>query len=147
MTHSDRGHYAAKHQGKEIDGTISSALNNIVKDNQLACAAAHKAAQDLDVTPREIGIQADLMELRITHCQLGLFGYKGGEKKIDSGFKIPSDMEQAIDQLIEKAEDKGRISCLEAWNLAKDLDAKRIDIASACEKKGIRIKPCQLGAF
>lgn len=147
MTHSDRGHYANKHQGIEVDEKISSTLKKIAGDGRLTCAAGHKAAQDLGVSPRDIGVQADLMEFRITHCQMGLFGYKGGEKKIDPDFDIPADMGQAIDQALEKAEDKGRISCDQAWKLADGLGVKRIDFASACEKRGIRIKPCQLGAF
>lgn len=147
MTHSDRGHYAKKHQGKEVDQRISSALKQIVKENNISCVAAHKSARDLSVSPCDIGVQADLMELRITHCQLGLFGYKGGEKKIDLGVEIPSAMDQAIEKIVENSDNKDRISCLEAWNLAEKLGAEKIDVASACEKKEIRIKPCQLGAF
>jgi hypothetical protein len=41
----------------------------------------------------------------------------------------------------------GRISCLECWTIAKKLKIKRLDMGSACEKKNIKIKPCQLGAF
>ena len=143
MTHSDKGHYANKHQGQKIDEKISSFIKSKAKENNLTCAAAHKAAEELGVSPGKIGIQADLLEFRITMCQVGLFGYKGGAKKIDPDFDIPSDMEAALD----KANDDGRLSCFDCWNIAKDLKTKKIDIASACEKKGIRIKPCQLGAF
>ncbi len=143
MTHSDKGHYANKHQGQEIDEKISSLIKSKAQDNNLTCAAAHKAARELSVSPGDIGIQTDLIEFRITMCQLGLFGYKGGIKQIDPDFNIPSDMEAALD----KANDDGRLSCLDCWNIAKDLKTKKIDIASACEIKGIRIKPCQLGAF
>jgi len=143
MTHSDKGHYANKHQGQKIDETISSLIKSKAQENNLTCAAAHKAAEELGVEPIEIGIQTDLLEFRITMCQIGLFGYKGGAKQIDPDFDIPSDMEAAID----KANDDGRLSCFDCWNIARDLKAKKIDVASACEKKGIRIKPCQLGAF
>lgn len=143
MTHSDKGHYANKHQGQKIDEKISSLIKSKAKENNLTCAAAHKIARELEVSPIEIGIQADLLEFRITMCQIGLFGYQGGEKQIDPDFDIPSDMEAAID----KASDDGRLSCFDCWNIAKDLKAKKIDVASACEKKGLRIKPCQLGAF
>jgi len=143
MTHSDKGHYANKHQGKEIDEKISSLIKSKANDNNLDCAAAHRAANELQVSPGEIGVQTDLIEFRITMCQLGLFGYEGGTKKIDPDFDIPSDMEAALD----KANVDGKLSCLDCWNIAKDLKAKRIDIASACEKKEIRIRPCQLGAF
>ena len=143
MTHSDKGHYANKHQEQKIDEKISSLIKSKAKDNELTCAAAHKAAEELGVEPIEIGIQTDLLEFRITMCQIGLFGYKGGAKQIDPDFDIPSDMEAALD----KTNDDGRLSCFDCWNIAKDLKAKKIDVASACEKKEIRVKPCQLGAF
>jgi hypothetical protein len=143
MTHSDKGHYANKHQGQKIDEKITSFIKSKAKDNEITCIAAHKAAEKLGVSPGEIGIQTDLLEFRITMCQIGLFGYKGGEKQIDPDFDIPSDMEAALD----KANDDGRLSCFDCWNIAKNLKAKKIDVASACEKKEIRVKPCQLGAF
>ncbi len=143
MTHSDKGHYANKHQGQEIDEKISSLIKSKAKESNLTCAAAHKAAEELGTSPGKIGIQTDLLEFRITMCQIGLFGYKGGAKQIDPDFDIPSDMEAVID----KANDDGRLSCFDCWNIAKDLKVKKIDVASACEKKEIRIKPCQLGAF
>ena len=143
MTHSDKGHYAAKHQGREIDEKVSSLIKSLSDENNLNCAMAHKAAQELGVTPGEIGIQTDLLEFRITMCQLGLFGYAGGTKKFDTGFDIPEKMEEVIN----KASDDGRISCLECWNIAKDLKVRKLDVSSACEKMGLRMKPCQLGAF
>ena len=88
MTHADRGHYAAKHQGKKIDEKISSLIKSLAQDKHLTCAMAHKAAKELEVSPEEIGIQTDLLEFRITMCQLGLFGYDGGTKKIDPDFNI-----------------------------------------------------------
>lgn len=143
MTHADKGHYANKHQNKKVDEKITSLIKSLSKDNNLTCAMAHKAAKELGVSPGEIGIQTDLLEYRITMCQIGLFGYDGGTKKIDPDFNIPSDMGEQID----KINDDGRLSCLDCWNIAKDLKAKKIDVASACDKKEIRIKPCQLGAF
>jgi hypothetical protein len=143
MTHSDKGHYANKHQGQKIDEKISSLIKSKAKDNELTCAAAHKAAEELGVKPIEIGIQTDLLEFRITMCQLGLFGYEGGTKKIDPDFNLPLDMEEQIDKISKD----GRISCLESLNIADGLKSKRVDVASCCEKKGLKIKPCQLGAF
>jgi len=143
MTHEDRGHYAKKHQDRKIDEKITSLIKSLSKDNNLSCVAAHKAAEELKVSPAEIGVQTDLLEFRITHCQLGLFGYQPETKRIDPTINIPGDMEKEID----KANEEGRIDCIGCWNIAKALNAKKLDIASACEKKEIRIKPCQLGAF
>jgi hypothetical protein len=48
---------------------------------------------------------------------------------------------------IESAAEDGRISCLNAWNIAVALAMPKIAVSNACEGLGIRIKPCQLGAF
>jgi hypothetical protein len=143
MTHEDRGHYAAKHQDKRINEVITQKIRALSEDNCLKCASAHRAAKALNISPAEIGVQIDLLEYRIANCQLGLFGYSDGKKRIDPNIKITPELNQHLD----KASKDGRIACFKAWEIAKTLKLKKLDISSACEKKNIRIKPCQLGAF
>ena len=145
MGHEDKGHYAAKHKDKPINETIAKKIRSLAKDDCLTCASAHQAGKSLNVSPSEIGIQTDLLEYRIEACQLGLFGYNDGDggKKIDPDIKITPQLSEQLDM----ANNDGRISCLDCWDIAKNLNVKRLDIGSACEKKNIRIKPCQLGAF
>ncbi|SDU60448.1 hypothetical protein [Desulfobacula phenolica] len=143
MGHEDKGHFAAKHQNKKIDKTIAEKIQALADDNCLTCSAAHRAGKALNVSPSEIGVQTDLLEYQITECQLGLYGFSDGEKKINPNIEISPDLNEQLD----KAAENDRISCLECWNIAKNLKMKRIDVSSACEKKNIKIKPCQLGAF
>lgn len=143
MGHEDKGHFAAKHKDTQIKDVIAQKLRTLAHENSVECATAHRAGKALDTIPSEIGVQIDLLEYQIIKCQLGLFGYSDGEKRIDPDIEISTELNTRLD-----AENKdGRISCLECWTIAKDLKLKRLDIASACEKKSIRIKPCQLGAF
>jgi hypothetical protein len=143
MTHEDKGHYARKHQGKKIDDSISKKILTLAEDNNLTCAAAHRIAKDLDIQPSDIGIQIDLMEFRITKCQLGLFGYSPEPKKINPDIEISKNLAAALDKTIVD----NKISCKLCWDIADSLKIKRLDLGSACEKKDFRIKPCQLGAF
>lgn len=143
MGHEDKGHFAAKHQGRHINKTIAEKIRALADDNCLSCSAAHRAAKALNVSPSEIGVQTDLLEYQITECQLGLYGYSDGKKKINPNIEISPELNEQLD----KATENDRISCLECWNIAKKLKMKRIDVSSACEKKNIKIKPCQLGAF
>ena len=143
MGHQDKGHFAAKHKNAQINEVIAEKIQALADNHCLNCALAHQAGKALNVSPLEIGRQIDLLEYRITECQLGLFGYNNGEKKIDPEIEIAPDLNEQLDA----ANKDGRISCLECWNIAKKLKIKRLDIGSACEKKNIRIKPCQLGAF
>jgi hypothetical protein len=143
MAHQDKGNYAGKHPEKKSDPTIVKKLEKLRDKNLLTCAAAHRAAADLQKSPKAVGIQADLMELRIIECQLGLFGYSPEPKRIDPAIEISDDLWAAIE---DKSTD-GCLSCKESWDLAKAVRISRLDMGSACEKINIRIKPCQLGAF
>lgn len=140
---TDKGHYAAKHQGRQLDQTISKKISSLAENNHLTCAAAHRAAKELNIQPGEIGVQADLMEFSITQCQLGLFGYSPQKKNIDPDIEVSQDLDAALNE----AAIDNRISCSRCWEIANAMKIKRLDLGSACEKKGIRIKPCQLGAF
>jgi len=143
MGHEDKGHFAAKHKDRQIQENISQRIQTLANDNTVECASAHRLGKSLDTSPFDIGVQIDLLEYQIIKCQLGLFGYSDGKKRMNPDIEISPELNSRLD-----AESKdGRISCLECWSIAKDLKLKRLDIASACEKKSIRIRPCQLGAF
>ncbi len=143
MTRKNKGHYSEKHINKTIDSTIKKQIDKNTSNHQITCAAIHKIADSMDISPENIGIQTDLMECRIMACQLGLFGYADKKKKIDPDIIISSDLHQTIDA----ATNGNKISCIKCWEIAKDLSISRLVIGSACEKKGLKIKPCQLGAF
>jgi hypothetical protein len=143
MGHEDKGHFAAKHTGKQINEAIVGKIRAQGDNTSITCASAHRIGKLFDVSPSEIGIQIDLLEYQIIECQMGLYGYSDGKKRIDPDIEMAPD----LNELLDKTSKNGRISCLECWNIAKNLKLKRVDVSSACEKKNIKIKPCQLGAF
>ncbi|SLM30034.1 conserved hypothetical protein [Desulfamplus magnetovallimortis] len=143
MTHEDAGHYAAKHPDRVVDQEIKKHLEKSSEDGLITCSGAHKVAKNIGITPEEAGVQIDLMELRLKDCCLGLFGYEPAGKNFDDNVEISSSFKDAL----EKISPDGRTTCLQCWKLAADLKIKRIDVGSACEKLGIKIKKCQLGAF
>lgn len=141
MTH-EKQNFAKKHPAKEIDDTLSKTIKEKAVDQKITCVIAHDIAKATGTCPADIGKQVDLVEYRLTKCQLGLFGYKN-KKKLNPDIDITPELNQKIDA----ATNEGRISCLSCWEIAQNLDVHRLDVGSACEKKGLRIKPCQLGAF
>lgn len=143
MGHEDKGNYSHKHDNLDADPEIAKKISDLAKDNAISCAAAHKAAAYLKIQPETVGLQIDLAEIQVTHCQVGLFGYPDTGKKFDMGFNVDPELEKKI---TETAVD-GRMSCADAWELAKTFKLKKLDIGSACEILGIKIKPCQLGTF
>ena len=144
MTHHDAGHYAAKHpQGTPIDPKIESALTTKLSDKHISCAAAHALAAELSVSPAQMGLTIDLMEARIIKCQLGLFGYSPQKKIVQPASSVSPELQSRLEaRLVDN-----HITCLRCWEMATELSLKKIDIAAACEALGMKIKPCQLGAF
>lgn len=145
MTHEDAGKYSAKHPaGTLCDPAIAAAIKQKAENGRVACVVAHGIAADLKTTPSEIGKTVDLMEYRIVKCQLGLFGYSP-EKKI---VRAAEDVSEALrDHLQRSAADDGKISCAACWEIARTFGIKKMMVSAACECLGIKIRPCQLGAF
>jgi len=143
MAHQDKGHYANKHQGERVDETISIKIHSLAENGNVTCAAAHKLARELEILPAKIGVQIDLLEYRISQCQMGLFGHAPEPKKIDPNIEVSTELMAALDG----ATADNRLSCDRCWEIATALKIKKLSVGSACEKMHIRIKPCQLGAF
>lgn len=143
MTHQDRGNYAGKHPGRSIDPVIREKLETLRQQDQITCAAAHRAAADLNLPPAEVGIQMDLMELRLVRCQLGLFGHGPDDGPVNKDIEVPDELKARL----KNTAVEGRISCKDCWDMAAEFKISRPDMGAACETLNLRIKPCQLGAF
>jgi hypothetical protein len=144
MTHHDEGHYAAKHpNGTEYAPEIEAALKDKAEEGKIPCESAHQIADRLKITPAEVGRCADLLELRLNKCLLGLFGYTPQKKLVKAATQVSPDLESAI----KNATTEDKISCLDCWAIAAALNCPKMEVANACEAMSIKIVPCQLGAF
>jgi hypothetical protein len=56
---------------------------------------------------------------------------------------VPEEIEEAIRKGIER----GCLPCKTAWHIAEDFGIHKSKIGAICDALGIKIKPCQLGAF
>lgn len=137
---------AYRHAGKSpatMDATLKDALQRQTREGELACAVAFKLASDLGRPPADIGEAADLLGIRLTKCQLGLFGYSPEKKIVRATPAADPAMETAIREKLEN----GRLACRLAWEIAAAFQVPRMAVSAACEAMQIKIKPCQLGAF
>jgi hypothetical protein len=125
------------------DPAIQEAIRNGVDGNELACAVAFSISGDLGVSPADVGKNADLMELRLVKCQLGLFGYPPQKKIV----KPSAQLTDALEKQIVTSAQNDQLSCETVWKIADDLGIGKMSVSGACETLGIKIKPCQLGAF
>lgn len=136
--------FADKHgSDAQINAHIKDALDQQTRNNEVPCAVAFEIAEALQVSPADVGKTADLLEFELVKCQLGLFGYKPDKKIVTPKAAENSDLEQAIrDALIE-----GKLPCHKAWEIAGSHGLSKMAISAICEHLGLKIKPCQLGAF
>ena len=147
MQQNTAAHYALKHTEQSICPEVVNALKNKAVEGRISCAAVHAIARSFHMPPLEVGVQADIIELRLTRCILGLFGHERkkqeSRKNLDIHVHISSELKKII---LKQAKDK-KITCIECWGIARQLKLKPSHVSSACEKMGIKIKPCQIGAF
>jgi len=116
-------------------------------DDQLPCALAHKLAGEWVVMPEALGAAAKEVGIRITRCQMGLFGYgpKGtpSYRVVRAADHFPEDLAvEAKAALVD-----GRLPCSAAWALARRHDLTYRRMGDVLEALGLKVKPCQLGQF
>jgi len=144
MTTADIGHYAGKHGSETVaNPMIRHALMKRAPDGRLPCAVAFDVARELGVMPEAVGTTADLMDLRLAKCQLGLFGYSPQKKIVKPATSISPSLERAIrEALVEDC-----LPCQRAWKIAEACGIHKMKVSAACDALKIKIRPCQLGAF
>lgn len=120
-------------------------LKGAARQGRISCALALSTALRCGVTPGEAGSCLDELEIRIETCQLGLFGFGPGKQKRIQIPEVISD--EVAAWLDESAEAKGHVTCREIFAKAKEDGLSRALLAGACEKTGVKIRACQLGAF
>jgi hypothetical protein len=144
MTHEDKGKYHKKHpEGATVDDELRQEILNQVKNNSISCKKAEEIAKELGFGLEETGRAIDLLNINITKCQLGLFGYGETKKVVQPAQEIAP----ALKESIEAALQDEKLSCAVAWEIAGKLNIPRMKVCAACEALEIRVKPCQLGAF
>jgi hypothetical protein len=147
MTHVEQGKYRGKHsEDKKLDERIADEINKVKKEERLACVAASRIADNLGVSMEAVGVAADLLEIKIEQCQLGLFGYgrtKGKHSIVELPESVPAELEKSIREALADE----RLPCLVAWNIAGEHGVTKRAVCAAADKLGIKSSKCQLGVF
>jgi hypothetical protein len=114
-------------------------------DGRLPCAAAFAIAKDLAIPVGSVLDQVNSADIRIAHCQLGLFGYQAfGDKRFAAPLaRVPDRLASALrEACVDEA-----LPCAAAWKIAESDGLPRPVVGSAADVLEIRIAPCQLGCF
>ena len=147
MTHEDAGKYAAKHTpGTNPDEKLAAAVKTKVVNNGITCGATEAIAKDLGLAMAAVGQTADLLELKIHKCQLGLFGW-GAEQKHGKDIRAVETVAEDLKDVLSTTAREGVVTCAELWGIASRLGIERKKASSACETLNLKIRGCQLGTF
>ena len=122
---------------------IAVQIKESLTEGKLPCPSAFKVARRLEVSPQQVREVADELGVRISRCQLGLFGYWPEDKPLEPAQEVGEELEARIRGRVVE----GGLSCATIWDIAHELTMKRMDVAGAADGLGIRITQCQLGCF
>jgi len=127
-----------------VDDGLAVAIRTRCKGSKLSCGQAHALARETDTLPLLIGQTADALDIHLSHCQLGLFGYPGHKKGWPTqGFDAP----EALKAMITSAADEGPLTCSAVWKIAATMRISKMQVAYVADQMGLRLWQCQLGAF
>jgi len=120
-----------------MDGAIKTLIEKYKnEEGKLTCANAFKIAHKLKIEPKVVGKMADDMGVRITDCDLGQFGKKDFTKNYEK---------EIVEKLEKLADDKKRVFCKDARELAKKYNLKKV--RSAIKYNNFDVIYCELGVF
>ena len=127
---------------------IVSRVEALAVDGQVSCARLHALAAKLGVTPLEVGRAVDeRTDLRIYRCQLGVFGFGPKAQGLHCIARPTEHVPEEIAEAVRARAADGRIPCRDAWDIAERFEYPYLAMGNILEAMGIRVKPCQLGAF
>lgn len=136
--------FSTKHRPDEKpENEIKNEILKQSNNQKISCAVAFEIAKSLKISPNKVGKTADLMNFKLTKCQLGLFGYQPQKKIAKPIEKTKTDVKDAVSNNLVQ----GRLSCKGAWDIALRFNVSKMTVSGVCEAMGIKIKDCQLGAF
>ena len=130
-----------------MDEKLLQAMKDRLEDGKLPCNQAFAIAKTLGQDPLDVGLAANETGIRVSRCQLGLFGY--GPKKLGK-HKIVQAMDEVPEHLaarLGKAAEEVQITCTAIWHVADSLGYKRMEASSAVEAMGLKVSRCQLACF
>jgi hypothetical protein len=140
-------HFGNETRGETMTEEIKAKIESSLSNGQLPCTVAHVIAYELGVKPLQVGQTADEMEIAISLCQLGCFGYG---PKAEGKSKILRPTTKKDENLMERlcsTAVEGSIPCIRLWQIAAEFGLERLAVSNAAEALRLKIRPCQLGCF
>lgn len=123
---------------KRLDQTqLDLLLTNLDEEGKLSCLKAFKVARLIRVKPKEMDSITKSLNIKITNCELGVFG------KLNF-----ADMDNKVyDKLSQNFNQGKKVECEVAWYAARDKGSSLKKVGSTINRSDIKVTHCQLGCF
>lgn len=120
----------------KLDNTQKELLfSNLDEDGRLSCIKAFKVARLIGVNPIDMSDACKSEDIKITNCELGVFGKINFQNAEDAIYnKISQNFTQNKD-----------VECKILWDLAKESSLRRV--GSTVKFTDVEVTNCQLGCF
>ena len=112
-------------------------LTNLNEKGELSCIQAFKVAKLIGMKPNNIAQITKDMNIKITNCELGVFGK----------LKFSDINEDIYNTLQTGCQSNKKVQCEIAWKLSKTKNIPLEDIGSTIKKSDLKVANCQLGLF
>jgi len=122
----------------KLDSTQTElVLTNLDENGELSCIKAFKVAKLIGMKPKDMAHVAKAMNIKITNCELGVFGK----------LKFSQMNEDIYDTLAKGSQENKKVECEIAWKLAQEKGATLKKVGSSIKNSDLRVTHCQLGVF
>lgn len=112
-------------------------LTNLDEEGKLSCLKAFKVARLIGVKPKEMDTITKSMNIKITNCELGVFGKLDFLEKEDNIY----------DNLSRSFAHGKKVECEVAWYIARGKGRSLKKVGSTINSSDIKVTHCQLGCF
>lgn len=134
---------SASASGDNAPAYLEQQVKSALQQGCLPCPAAFVIARKLGVKQIAVGNAADRLGVRISNCQLGCFKVEKNLHEDLNGKTINEKAAAALNSFTDAAP----LTCLGAFQLARRIGVRPIEIADAANLRHMKIHNCQLGCW
>ncbi len=122
----------------KLDSTQKQLVfNNLDENGELSCIKAFKAAKMMGIKPKHMAQIAKDLNIKITNCELGVFGK----------LKFTDRNDAIYNKLSKNSKENKKVQCEIAWKLAQEKGSTLKKVGASIKNSDIKVTHCQLGCF
>lgn len=121
---------------------IDIVSTRVGSDSKLPCIEGWKISKEFSIEKTKIGDICKGSNIKISDCELGLFGKKKNRRDMTGGFNG-----EIVEKLLKQVDTEKKISCEELWEFASKNNLSLLKAASVADEAGVKVIDCCFGCF